>query len=121
MATVSRVINRLPGVRPETAKQVRRAMKELLYVPSAVRPGPKPGARRPGRIRARVGTLVVLTVGQASREWLALPLMTAAFAAITQAAQERGLRLLIDEMPEPHHLSNLLARREVVGKLALVP
>ena len=115
VATVSRVINRLPGVRPETAKQVRRAMKELLYVPAAVRPGPKPGARRPSRIRARLGTLVVLTVGQASRDWLALPLMTSAFASITQAAQERGLRLLIDEMPDPHKVSGLLARREVDG------
>jgi DNA-binding LacI/PurR family transcriptional regulator len=117
VATVSRVINRLPGVRPETAKQVRRAMKELLYVPSAVRPGPKPGVRRPSRIRARVGTLVVLTIGQASRDWLALPLMTTAFAAITQAAQERGLRLLIDEMPDPHKVSNLLTRREVDGAI----
>ena len=43
VATVSRVINDFPGVSPRTARQVRTAMKELLYVPAPIRPGPKPG------------------------------------------------------------------------------
>src|SRR6185503_13046369 len=112
VATVSRVINRLPSVSPQTAKQVRMAMKELAYVPAEIRPGPKPGSRRTPRLRTKVGTIAVLTVGQASRDWLTLPLMATAFAEITTEAKERHLRLLVDEMPDPEQVSALIQRRE---------
>ena len=49
-STVSRVINNHPRVAPETVQSVKKAMKELGYVPSDRRPGPKPSARQ------RVGT-----------------------------------------------------------------
>jgi LacI family transcriptional regulator len=117
VATVSRVINRLPSVSPQTAKQVRTAMKELAYVPAEIRPGPKPGSRRTPRLRTKVGTIAVLTVGQASRDWLTLPLMAAAFAEITTEAKERHLRLLVDEMPDPEQVSALIQRREVDGAI----
>src|SRR5262252_5724749 len=44
-STVSRVINNHPRVAAETVQSVRMAMKELGYVPSVRRPGPKPLAR----------------------------------------------------------------------------
>lgn len=45
-ATISRVINGNPGVSPETADAVRKAMDRVGYKPSARRPGPKPGSKR---------------------------------------------------------------------------
>jgi LacI family transcriptional regulator len=44
-STVSRVINNHPRVAVETAKAVKDAMKQLNYVPSDRRPGPKPMSR----------------------------------------------------------------------------
>lgn len=44
-STVSRVINNHPRVALETAKAVKEAMKQLNYVPSDRRPGPKPMSR----------------------------------------------------------------------------
>src|SRR5687768_12852067 len=117
VATVSRVINRFPGVRPQTVKQVREAMKELLYVPSAIRPGPKPGSRRPARLRSRLGSIMVLTVGQTWREWLTLPVFAQVFAGIAAAAKGRHLKLLVDEMPDPHQVSGLIAGGQVDGAI----
>jgi DNA-binding LacI/PurR family transcriptional regulator len=117
VATVSRVINRVPNVSAETAKQVRAAMKELAYVPAEVRPGPKPGSRRTPRAHARAATIAVLTVGQPARDWLTLPLMAAAFAEITTASKERHLRLLVDEMQDADQVSALIQRREVDGAI----
>src|SRR3989442_642850 len=108
VATVSRVINQFPGVSPRTAKQVRVAMKELAYVPSEIRPGPKPGSRRPAKQKIGVGAIVVLTVGQTSRDWLTLPMMASIFAGITAAAVERGLRLMVDEMADLRKPSELI-------------
>ena len=45
-STVSRVINNHPRVALETAKAVKEAMKQLNYVPSDRRPGPKPMSRQ---------------------------------------------------------------------------
>jgi LacI family transcriptional regulator len=117
VATVSRVINRVPSVSAQTAKQVRAAMKELSYVPSEIRPGPKPGSRRTPRHRPRAGTIAVLTVGQPARDWLTLPLMAAAFAQITTESKERHLRLLIDETQDPEQVSALIARKEIDGAI----
>ena len=117
VATVSRVINRFPGVRPQTVKQVREAMKELLYVPAAVRPGPKPGSRRPTRLRTRLGTIAVLTVGQAWRDWLTLPVFAQVFAGIAAAAKSRHMKLLVDEMPDPHQVSPLISGGQVDGAI----
>jgi len=117
VATVSRVINDFPGVSPRTARQVRTAMKELLYIPAPIRPGPKPGSRRTTKARIRVGSLVVLTVGQTSRDWLTLPMMASMFAGITAATAERGVRLMVDEMPDPRKLSELISKRQVDGAI----
>lgn len=61
-ATVSRVINRRGGVSPETARAVRKAMKEIGFVPSERRPGPKPNSKR---APARKGQVALLINGEA--------------------------------------------------------
>ena len=116
-ATVSRVINGSPGVGSETAAHVRAVMQELKYTPSPMRPGPKPGSRRKPRANTRNRSIVLLTVGQTSSEWLALPLMASAFGGITAAAAERGVRLLVDEMPDPQRVSSIISGRHADGAI----
>src|SRR5215212_1436161 len=117
VATVSRVINQFPGVSPRTAKQVRAAMKELLYVPSPIRPGPKPGSRRTSKLKVGVGAIVVLTVGQPSRDWLTLPMMASIFAGITTASVQRGLKLMVAEMANASKISDLISGKQVDGAI----
>ncbi len=116
-ATVSRVINSSPGVNSQTAARVRAAMKELKYTPSPSRPGPKPGSRQKQRASTKKRSIVLLTVGQTSSEWLALPLMASVFGGITAAAAERGLRLLVDEMPDPQRASSIISDRHADGAI----
>lgn len=58
-STVSRVINNHPRVAIETAKAVKDAMRQLNYVPSDRRPGPKPMSRQ----RATTLTVAFLVFG----------------------------------------------------------
>ncbi len=116
-ATVSRVINGSPGVNSQTAARVRAAMKELKYTPSPTRPGPKPGSRQKPRASTKNRSIVLLTVGQTSSEWLALPLMASAFGGITAAAAERNVRLLVDEMPDPQRVSSIISDRHADGAI----
>lgn len=58
-STVSRVINNHPRVALETAKAVKEAMKQLNYVPSDRRPGPKPMSRQ----RTQTLTIAFLVFG----------------------------------------------------------
>src|SRR5690242_17779063 len=65
-ATVSRVINKVPDVRPETADQVHAAMRSIGYTPPKVRRGPKLGPRSKP---PRVGQIAVVTVGSGLRSF----------------------------------------------------
>ena len=64
IATVSRVLNNTPGVRPETIKHVQRALRAASYDPAAVRRGPRPG-KRDGK---RTQSIAVLVLGQTQEE-----------------------------------------------------
>jgi len=92
-------------------------MKELKYTPSPTRPGPKPGSRQKQRFNGKNCAIVLLTVGQTSTEWLALPLMASVFGGITAAAAERNVRLLVDEMPDPQRVSSIITDRHADGAI----
>jgi LacI family transcriptional regulator len=99
-ATVSRVLNNLPGVRAATAAQVKAAMKALNYDPSQRRRWRRNGASvSTGRGR-RTGAIAIITLGE-GRDWLQLPVMAASASGISRAAQELGYRLLLEEAPDP--------------------
>jgi LacI family transcriptional regulator len=126
-ATVSRVLNELPGVRDETIRQVRAAVEALNYTPRRAKrtsPGGPPGAPRGAAVGSprhgsRTGNIAVITLGQ-TRDWLQLPVMAAVVAGIQRAAGEFGLRLLLDDMPDPQKPSSLIQGRQIDGAVVFV-
>jgi LacI family transcriptional regulator len=96
-ATVSRVLNNMPGVRAETVQQVRAALEALNYDPEKNRRFRRNGdATSILRARRRTNAIAIITVGQ-SRHWLQLPIMAASVAGISRGARELGLRVLLEE------------------------
>lgn len=82
--TVSRVVNEMPDVSPETRKRVQEVIKELSYQPSAL-------AR--SLISQRSHTLGVVTAG------LRYIGPSRTLSGIASAAEEAGYSLLLKELP----------------------
>jgi LacI family transcriptional regulator len=117
IATVSRVLNNTPGVRPETIKHVQRALRAVAYDPAAVRRGPRPG-KRDGK---RTGSIAVLVLGQTQEEWFRHPIFAAVVAGINRAANERGLQVLIDHVLDPANLNPSIRKGLFGGALTFIP
>jgi len=117
IATVSRVLNNSPGVRPETIKHVRNALDAVSYDPGAVRRGPRPG-KRDGK---RALSIAVLVLGQTQEEWFRRPVFSAVVAGINRAANERGLQVLIDHVLDPADLNPSIRKGLVGGALTFLP
>ena len=116
VATVSRVLNNEPGVRPETVKHVQRALRAAAYDPAALRRGPRTG-RREGR---KTESIAVLVLGQTQQEWFRVPVFSAVVAGISRAANERDLQVRIDHVLDPANLNPAIHRGRVGGALAFV-
>lgn len=115
-ATVSRVLNQLPGVRSETVKQVRAVAEAMNYRPRrrlSVNP-PSP------RLATRTGNIAVITLGETPR-WLQLPVMAAAMAGIQRGTSELGLRLILEAMPDPTQPCPLIEEKRIDGAVVFVP
>jgi len=117
IATVSRVLNNTPGVRPETIKHVQRALRAASYDPTAVRRGPRHG-KRDGK---RTQSIAVLVLGQTQEEWFRLPVFAAVVAGINRAANERGLQVLIDHVLDPANLNPAIRKGLFHGALTFLP
>ena len=119
IATVSRVLNNTPGVRPETIKHVQRALRAIDYDPAAIRRGPRPGKRDGKRLKS----LAVLVLGQNQEEWFRIPVFAAAVAGINRAANDRGMQVLIDHVldPDPASLNPLIRKGLFGGALTFLP
>lgn len=142
-ATVSRVMNELPGVRDETIALVRAAIAELNYKPrrpsaaagprgngSEVAPErPRRRSRAPGpksgqpsfssEVGLRTGNLAVVTVGHGP-SWLQVPVMAAALTGIQRGVGELGLRLMLEEMRDPSRPTDLIRTRGVDGVIVFL-
>src|SRR3954464_427656 len=116
IATVSRVLNNEPGVRPETIKHVQRALRAASYDPAAGRRGPRPG-KRDGE---KAQSIAVLVLGQTQEEWFRLPVFSAVVGGINRAANERDLQVLIDHVLDPTNLNPSLLKGRFGGALAFV-
>src|SRR5262249_31843647 len=92
------------------------AMKKLNYTPPRVKRGPKAGRRRAAPQIFPSGQIAVLTLG-AVQNWLTLPVMASVVGGITRQARELNVWAVLDEMPDPGHLSPLFRRREVDGAI----
>ena len=118
-ATVSRVLNDFPGVRSETVHQVHMAVEALNYRPQRTRRANKTGHPSVGRQAPRTGHIAAITLGQ-TRDWLQLPIMGAVVAGIQRAAGEFGLRLLLDDIPDPSKPSSLVQGRHIDGAVVFL-
>jgi LacI family transcriptional regulator len=110
LKTVSRVVNREPGVRPETELRVRGAVESLGYRANDI-------ARnlRRGRPSAAIGLVI---------EDVRNPFYSAIARAVEEVARERGNVLIVansdeDAVSERTAVGTLLERR--VGGLLIVP
>ncbi len=90
-STVSRVINDVPGVRPEVAKAVRNQMQQMGYRPPARRRGPKPASRR----GIRTGNILFLMLGYNSTELYRVPVFPSLLHGMETAVREAGLNLVL--------------------------
>ncbi|MGN6627646.1 MAG: LacI family DNA-binding transcriptional regulator [Tepidisphaeraceae bacterium] len=117
-ATVSRVLNDLPGVRDETIQQVRMAVDELNYKPQRLR---KRGGIRRNRaqVALRTGNIAVIAMGH-SRSWLELPVLAAVVGGIQRGASDMGVRLILDEMPDVSKPSSLVLDRQIDGAIVFL-
>jgi LacI family transcriptional regulator len=114
-ATVSRVVNDLPGVRDETVQRVRAAIETLRYRPKRLRPG-----RSTENVNAgATGDIAVLTLGQ-TQDWLQLPVMASTVTGIQRASSSFGFRILLDDVPDPSKPIALLRGRRFDGAIVFM-
>lgn len=118
-ATVSRVLNDLPGVRRETARQVRDAVEALNYKPQRARRRRKHGLTPLENFTARTGSIAVIAIGH-SKAWLQLPVIAAVVGGIQRGASEFGFRLMLDDMPDPTHPNQLVQNRQIDGAVVFI-
>lgn len=119
-ATVSRVLNSIPGVKSETQEKVRAALAAMNYKPlRSRRERPLGTARIPSRF-LRTGNIAAITLGT-TRNWLVqYPVMAAALAGMQSAADGYGLRMVLHEMPDPTRISSLITDREIDGAVVFI-
>ncbi|MGC4030980.1 MAG: LacI family DNA-binding transcriptional regulator [Tepidisphaeraceae bacterium] len=115
-ATVSRVLNGLPGVRAETIAQVKAAVDELAYKPQRVRVARK---RTPRGTKLRTGNIAVITLGH-GRSWLEWPVLASVVGGIQRATQGHDLRLILGEMPDVSKPSPLMTDRQIDGAIVFM-
>lgn len=103
IATVSRVINGLPNVRPELRRKVLRVVKKLNYQPS----------RTAQRLRVKRSRVIGLVISDIQN-----PFFTSVVRGAEDAAYERGYSLVLcdsDEDPEKEKLYTDVMRAEGVA------
>lgn len=115
-ATVSRVLNDLPGVRFETAQLVRETLEEFKFQRKRRRRGELQG---PLRVSLRTGNIAVIAVGH-SRTWLQMPVMASVVYGIQRACSEFGYRLILDDIPDPGKPSSLVESRQIEGAVVFL-
>jgi DNA-binding LacI/PurR family transcriptional regulator len=116
VATVSRVLNNHPTVRPETAEQVRRVIEDLRYRVPAVRRGPRNGRRGAWR----TGNIAVLAAGELDHTDFRIPLFAAALSGVLEAARSMELNVLIDDVPSARDVPAAVRNRDIDGALLLL-
>jgi DNA-binding LacI/PurR family transcriptional regulator len=118
-ATVSRVLNHVPGVSERTAEAVWNAVGELKFDVLQVRRGPTVGSKRNPLVRPRTGIIAAVMLG-ISRDVLRFPVMNAVIEGIRRASKDSGYRLLLDEILDPFNPGRSITRREVDGVIAFM-
>ncbi|MDF7798625.1 LacI family DNA-binding transcriptional regulator [Pontiellaceae bacterium B1224] len=114
VATVSRILNDARNVAPATARNVEDAIKELGYVPRAIRPGPKPKNRQ----GVNTGTIAFISVGSFSPlDMYRMPAFPALLGGIQRGIEKHGMELVLAHLPEGKVVPPVLSRRRADGVL----
>lgn len=122
IATVSRVLNDNPSVRPETALQVRKILDQFPYDRHAVRRGPRPGKRPKSRTprSLRHNRIAIVVLGLPHERWFQQPVFGSIVSSITRAAADRHLAVRIEEVLDVNRISDGLHGDVADGALAFV-
>lgn len=116
-ATVSRVLNNHPSVRPETVQQVRRVLTNSGYARPLIRRGPRLGPRE----RALTGNVAVVAVGDTKHTRFQNPVFAQTLEGIVAAGRESNLNVLIDYLDDADAVPRAVRNRDVDGALLFVP
>ncbi|MEM1165339.1 MAG: LacI family DNA-binding transcriptional regulator [Planctomycetota bacterium] len=111
-STVSRVINKRPGVAPETVEAVYRAMDEMGYRPAARRRGRRPNGRQ-GVATGNIAVLMVGTDGTLAKA----PITATVFHALEHALADQGFNVLVGQLGNDGRLPPDVSRGRVDGLL----
>jgi LacI family transcriptional regulator len=117
LGTVSRVLNRMPGVDAVLGERVRLAARTLKYRPlrkrSAGRAGEAVGGER------RHGSIGVVLLGM-DETLTHLPVVTSALQGVEAHAAGIGVSVMLAEVPKLDRIPPFLARRQVDGLILKV-
>jgi DNA-binding LacI/PurR family transcriptional regulator len=116
VATVSRVVNEHPMVSPENVSSVRAVIEALGYTPKGSRRG-RPAKRlyAPG---TRTGNVGLIMMGNSERMY-ENPFTSRLIGAISAAAQEHGVHLMLDSMDDATTLCASIKQGRLDGAMVL--
>jgi len=113
--TVSRLLSGSGYVSEQAAARVRASVKELGYMPRAVRPGPKPKSPR----GIRTGNVVLISLDEVSpEEMLRMPAFPSLLGGIQSALAQQGLALVLSHVHDGK-VPGVLNRNRVDGVLIM--
>ena len=112
-STVSRVINQQPGVAPEAAEAVKRAIKAIGYILPTVRRGPKPGLKR----GLKTGNVALLAMGSRIADLYRMPVFPQLLHAIERTLAEQNLKLVLGNLAPDCQLPTVLEDQQADGLL----
>jgi DNA-binding LacI/PurR family transcriptional regulator len=116
-ATVSRVMNGSPLVKPKTVALVRETVTRLGYVRPAVRPGPKPRAASTTRLKA--SSIALIAIGD-TRNLFQDPIMAQIIEELQNTCRKRQMNLLLDQMSSPDQIPLCVETRQIDGAILMV-
>jgi len=111
--TVSRLINGRGGVAEETARRIRKAMRELGWEPP---PPDRRRGRKPSPAGIRTGSIGLLLVG-ISRGFIERPGVDKTVASIERLLRGHGLSMVLTYAADFGDLPPVITRRKVDGLL----
>jgi LacI family transcriptional regulator len=116
-ATVSRVMNGMPGVGADTIAAVRAVMVELNYTRVRSRSTRKNILLRKAKLKT--GSIGVITIGH-GQDWLMKPVMASVLMGIRRGVMSHDLRLILGEMTDPDKPNSLLVDRQIDGAVVFL-
>ena len=117
-ATVSRVLNSNPAVKPKTAALVRQVIDRLGYSRPNGRQGGGLNASRMPKLRC--GSLALISIGE-TKFSMEEPTLSMLIGDLQNTCLKRNLNLLLDQMNRIEEIPLCIRSRQVDGAIIYVP